>query len=63
MPLALSRDVGQSIIIDNIIKIEVVKVDRGQVKLAITAPEGMAIYREEIMFKNDFAGKDYKKKC
>lgn len=46
--LALSRRVGESIIIDNDIVVTVIGVSGDQVKLGIQAPSHIKIYREEI---------------
>ena len=46
--LALTRKVGESIIIDNNIEITVLEVKGEQVKLGISAPKEIAIFRKEI---------------
>lgn len=46
--LALSRSEGQSIIIDGIIEVKVVKWSRSSVRLAIQAPREVTIDRDEI---------------
>ncbi len=46
--LVLSRKVGEVILIGPDITVEVVEIDRGNVRLRVTAPETTAIYREEI---------------
>ena len=46
--LALSRTEGQSIIIDGIIEIRVVKWSRNCVRLAIQAPREVSVDRDEI---------------
>ncbi|RRD94373.1 carbon storage regulator [Clostridiales bacterium COT073_COT-073] len=46
--LALSRRIGESIIIDNEIVVTVIGVSGEQVKLGIQAPSHIKIYREEI---------------
>ena len=46
--LALSRRIGESIIIDNNIVVTVIGVSGEQVKLGIQAPSHIKIYREEI---------------
>lgn len=48
MPLMLSRKLGQSIVINDCIAVKVVGVNRGSFKIAVTAPAGMAVYREEV---------------
>jgi len=44
----LSRRVGERIVIDGVIHIEIAKVTRGGVRLAITAPKERAIVRGEL---------------
>ena len=50
--LILSRDIGQSIIIDGNIKITILEKGRdrgsGQVRIGIEAPKGIVVNREEI---------------
>jgi len=46
--LVLTRRLGETIIINNNIKIKVVGIKKSQVKLAIDAPKEITIYREEI---------------
>ena len=50
--LILSRDVGQSIIIDGNIKVTILEKGRdrrsGQIRIGIEAPKGVVINREEI---------------
>ncbi len=46
--LALSRTEGQSIIIDGIIEVKVVKWSRNSVRLAIQAPREVSVDRDEI---------------
>jgi carbon storage regulator len=49
--LVLSRKISQQIRIGSDIVITVVKIDRGQVRLGITAPAGVPILREELLEK------------
>ena len=49
--LVLTRRLGETIIINNNIKIKVVGIKKSQVKLAIEAPKEITIYREEIYEK------------
>ena len=49
--LILGRKEGESIIIGNDIKIKILEIKRGQVKLAIEAPKEIPVYREEIYEK------------
>jgi len=46
--LVLSRRVGESLLIDKDIKITVLDIKGGQVRLGITAPESIKIHREEV---------------
>lgn len=46
--LALARKVNQSIMIGNDIEITLLEIKGDQVKLGITAPKSVSIYRKEI---------------
>ena len=46
--LSLKRIIGETIIIDGGIKIIVMDIQNGQVRLGIDAPEEVKVYREEI---------------
>lgn len=46
--LVISRKVDQSIRIGDNIEIKVVGIEKGKVKLGITAPPDVPIYREEL---------------
>ena len=46
--LVLSRKLGESIVIDDRIVVTVVKLNNGQVRLGIEAPQEIAVFREEI---------------
>ncbi len=46
--LALSRKVGESIMINNNIQVTVIEVHGDQVKLGIAAPREVSVYRQEI---------------
>ena len=46
--LILSRKKGESLIIGDNIKIRILSVHGGNVKIGITAPNDLKIYREEI---------------
>lgn len=56
--LVLSRKREQQIIIDENIHIKVVEIGRDYVRLGITAPKEIPIYREELILK----GKPYNDK-
>jgi carbon storage regulator len=47
--LILSRKIGQSLVIGDSIEITVVAVRDGQVRLGISAPRDVTVYRKEIM--------------
>lgn len=47
--LVLSRKVNEKIVIDGGIVITVVKVEGGQVRLGIEAPNHVKVYREELL--------------
>ena len=46
--LTLTRKIGQKILIGNGIEIEVREIRGRQVRLGITAPLGLPVYREEL---------------
>ena len=46
--LVLSRRVDESLFIDKVIKITVLDIKGGQVRLGITAPESIKVHREEV---------------
>ncbi|ROR31550.1 carbon storage regulator CsrA [Mobilisporobacter senegalensis] len=46
--LALSRKLGESIVIGNDIEITILEVKGDQVKIGISAPKSVSIYRKEI---------------
>ena len=50
--LILTRRKEESIIIDGNIKITVLGVDRGHVKLGFEAPDDVVIVREELLEKD-----------
>jgi carbon storage regulator len=47
--LVLSRKKGERIMVGQSITITVVETSCGRVQLGITAPEGIAIYRDEVL--------------
>jgi len=49
--LVLTREIGQKIIIGDCIKLVVLGVSRGQVKIGIEAPKEVSVHREEIYNK------------
>ena len=46
--LALSRKLGESIVIGKDIKISILEIKGNQIKIGIDAPKNVTIYREEI---------------
>jgi len=49
--LVLTRKVGESINIGDKIKITIITIDSGQVRLGIDAPKDIIVHREEIYNK------------
>ena len=49
--LVLSRKVNEKIVIDGDIAVTVVKIEGGQVRLGIEAPDNIKVFREEIAGK------------
>lgn len=49
--LILSRNIGESLVIDNDIKVTVLGVTRNQVRLGTSAPKDVDVHREEIFLK------------
>ena len=46
--LALTRKIGETVVVGNSIRITVIDVKRGTVRLGLEAPVDVSIYREEI---------------
>ena len=46
--LALSRKLGESIVIGKDIKVSILEIKGDQIKIGIDAPKNVTIYREEI---------------
>jgi carbon storage regulator len=46
--LVLTRKVGESIVIDGGITVTIVSVERGKVRIGITAPPEVRVDREEV---------------
>ena len=53
MALVLTRKIGESIVIDSDITVTVLGYDKGQVRLAISAPKEVPVHRLEIQLKVD----------
>jgi len=49
--LVLSRKIGESVIIDDNIKIKIVSKRGGQIRFGIEAPKSILVYREEVYKK------------
>jgi len=47
--LVLRRRIGEEIVIDGHIRVQVVEIHQGKVRLGITAPESVAVLRREIL--------------
>lgn len=56
--LALSRKKGESLIINNNIEITVLEVKGDQVKIGISAPKEVPIYRKEVYVQIQEANKE-----
>lgn len=56
--LALSRKANESIVIGNDIKITVLEIKGDQVKIGITAPKSVPVYREEVYAQIKEANKE-----
>jgi carbon storage regulator len=49
--LILKRKLGESVIVENNIKITIVKIDKQQVKLVVDASKNVIVDREDIIKK------------
>ncbi len=47
--LVLSRKLGQRFQVGPDVRISIVKIDRNSVRIGIEAPNGVTVYREEIL--------------
>ena len=56
--LVLSRKLNEKIVIDGDIVVTIVKIDRNQVRIGISAPGHVPVYREEILPATWNEGKD-----
>ncbi len=56
--LALSRKKDEAIVINNNIEITIIEVKGDQVKLGITAPKSVPIYRKEVYVQIQEANKE-----
>ena len=46
--LILTRKIGESLIIDNNIKVTILDDNNGQIKIGIDAPREVSVHREEV---------------
>lgn len=49
--LILSRLIGETVVINSNIKVTVIEVDRGKVRLGIECDRSIPVHREEILAK------------
>lgn len=56
--LALTRKLNESIIIDNDIEITILEIKGEQVKIGITAPKTVPVYRKELYVQIQEANKE-----
>ena len=56
--LALSRKRGEAIIVNNNVEITVLEVKGDQVKIGITAPKDVPVYRKEVYMQIQEANKE-----
>ncbi|NLL93029.1 MAG: carbon storage regulator CsrA [Clostridiales bacterium] len=56
--LALSRKKDEAIIINNDIEITIIEVKGDQVKIGITAPKSVPVYRKEVYLQIQEANKE-----
>lgn len=56
--LALTRKVNESIVIGNEVEISILEIKGDQVKLGISAPKSVPIYRKEIYLQIQQANKE-----
>lgn len=56
--LALSRKVGESIVINNDIEVTILEIKGDQVKVGIAAPKSIPIYRKELYLQIQEANKE-----
>jgi carbon storage regulator len=54
--LVLSRKLSQQVIIGSDVSITIVRIDRNQVRLGISAPPGVSILRQELFDKRRKGG-------
>lgn len=47
--LVISRKLGQRFVIGKDIVVTIVEIDRGKVRVGVTAPRDVPVYREELL--------------
>lgn len=47
--LVLSRKLGQRFQIGDDIRVSIIRIDRNTVRIGVEAPDGLTIYREELL--------------
>jgi carbon storage regulator len=50
--LVLSRKVGEALLLGKEIRLVILGINRGQVKIGIDAPKDVTVLREEVLDKN-----------
>ncbi len=55
--LALSRKKDEAIVVNNNIEIKIIEIKGDQVKIGITAPKSVPIYRKEVYMQIEEANK------
>lgn len=56
--LVLSRKLGETIVIGTDIKVTVVGIERGRIRLAFQCPKSVPVYRSEFLEKDNAKGTD-----
>ncbi len=56
--LALSRKKGESIVVNNDIEVTILEIKGDQVKIGISAPKSVPIYRKEVYVQIQDANKE-----
>lgn len=49
--LILTRCIGESLMIGDDVKVTVLSINKGQIRIGITAPKTIAVHREEVMLR------------
>ncbi|WP_310604061.1 carbon storage regulator CsrA [Anaerosporobacter sp.] len=56
--LALSRKAGESIVINNDIEVTILEIKGDQIKVGVTAPKSVPIYRKELYLQIQESNKE-----